>query len=156
MSVPSSISTFNALPYGSFPLRFGSTISTVVNYPPRTNPDIITIQELLSSQEALTTKEAADKTALQQFVAVDREKLRAAFFDWAKQGFPIAYPILSISIDTPNICVDGRKRSLHDYIEYCMGISFTDMIANIQKRIDGIQISWSFSGNSLRLHATKI
>jgi hypothetical protein len=47
-------------------------------------------------------------------------------------------------------------RTVYDYIEYLLGKNMGEVIAAIQALCVGVQISYSFQGNTLRIHVTRV
>ena len=136
----------------------GQTIPNIFLIPISNQPPahIITLDELLASHEAILFKETTDKANISHFVNINSESIRASMFGWASQGFPDIYPIMNLQITPPPACSDGVVRTLYEYVEYCMGITMAQMVTNIQLRVKDIEISYSFSGNTLRLHVSRM
>jgi hypothetical protein len=44
---------------------------------------------------------------------------------------------------------------MYEYFEYCLGTNMGELIATIQTKLSGIQLSYSFQGSTLRLHVSK-
>jgi len=118
-------------------------------------PHIATLEELMASHEATVNKEAADRETLWVLLNESRETLRAPLFRWAAARFPAGWVVQSFTLDIPPTCSDGISRSVYDYFEYCLGTDMGRMIANIQSKLTDIQVSYSFQGNTLRLHVSK-
>ena len=117
---------------------------------------IASMDELIASVGATRRKEEDDRLALQQFISIDRVKLREKLFEWAGLGFPNIFCALSVSISTPAPCSDGVTRNMYQYIEWVTNKTIPDMITNIQSQMDKIEVSYSIGGESFNLHITKI
>ena len=118
-------------------------------------PHIATLEELMASYGAIVNKEAEDRTTLAPLLNESRETLRVPLFQWASAGFPNIWVLQSFTLEVPPTCSDGVSRNVYEYFEYCLGTNMADLIATIQAKVTGIQFSYSFQGNTLRLHVSK-
>jgi hypothetical protein len=119
-------------------------------------PHIATLDELMASHAATIAKEATDTESLSALVSPTREMFRPQLFQWAASGFPDLYVIQSFTITPPTICTDGVTREIGKYIEYCIGIDLGEVLSRLTKLMVGIQPCWSVSGNTLRIHVSKL
>jgi hypothetical protein len=118
-------------------------------------PHIATIEELMASHGVIVQKEANDRTSLNTLVNPMREQYRPHLFQWAAAGFPGIYVIQSFSVTPPDLCADGVRRDVNAYINYLTGTDMGVIVANIQALVTGIVVSFSFEGNSVRIHVSK-
>jgi len=118
-------------------------------------PLVIDIEELLNSREAVLAKEATDRATLLPLLNETREMLRPQMFAWAAAGFPPIYVVQQFTVSPPAICSDGVTRTVYDYTVHLLGQEMIPTIAAIQALCVGVQISYSFSGNTLRIHVSK-
>jgi hypothetical protein len=118
-------------------------------------PHIATLEELMASHEATVNKEAADRATLWVLLNESRETLRTPLFQWAAAGFPVLWVAQTFTLEVPQVCSDGVSRNVYEYFEYCLGKTIGDAIALIQTKLTGIELSFSFEGNTLRLHVNK-
>ena len=118
-------------------------------------PHIATLDELLASHGAIVNKETADRATLAPLLNESRETLRTPLFQWASLGFPDVWVAQSFTLEVPPTCSDGVSRNIYEYFEYCLGANMGDTIVDIQSKLAGIQISYSFQGSTLRLHVSK-
>jgi len=116
---------------------------------------ITTIKELIGSHGAVVMQETVDRNTLSVLMNESRETLRAPLFQWAAAGFPAIYIVQTFTVTPPQTCADGVVRSVYDYIEYLMGVSHGDLIATLNGLVDGMSFSYSYDGNTLRIHVTK-
>ena len=117
---------------------------------------IITLDELVSSQEVLRQKEIDDKAFIDTIDNPNPIDLRAKLYQWAVQKFPEAFPVFSVTINPPQVCSDGVTRGLYDYIQFCSGMSIADKLLSLQSKMQGIQVLNSFSGNTITIHVSKL
>jgi hypothetical protein len=119
-------------------------------------PTIATMEELMASYSAIVAKETADTQSLSSLVNPTREQFRPQLFQWASAGFPDLYIVQSFSITPPAICTDGVTREIGKYVEYCIEKNLGEVIDGMKTLMTGIQPSWSMSGNTLRIHVSKL
>jgi hypothetical protein len=115
----------------------------------------ISLTDILGATEVVAKKEQADKAALEGIAMISFENLRAALIRWASAGFPNAYTVYEVPISTPDVCSDGEKRSLADYIVYVSGKSIHDHVAALQQRVLDITVSFAYTGTSILIVVTK-
>jgi len=118
-------------------------------------PMVIDISELLASHAAVQAQEATDRATLSVLLNETRDTLRPQMFVWAAAGFPPIYVVQQFTVSPPAICSDGVARSVYDYVVYLLGQEMGPTIAAIQALCIGVQISYSFQGNTLRIHVSK-
>ena len=133
----------------------GSTGSIYMGETGPPPPPTITLAEILSSTEALSQKEAADKAALEGIGHIGIETLRAKLIQWAVAGFPSAYAIHEVTITPPALCSDGVSRVLGEYIEFCSGKTIHDHVAVLQDVLPDITVSFSYTGFSIQVVVTR-
>jgi hypothetical protein len=143
----------NTGPTGStLPSPFMFPTAATGSAPP---PLVVDIAELLASHAAIASQEAADRSTLSVLLNETRETLRPQMFTWAAAGFPAIYIVQQFTISPPEVCSDGVTRSVYDYVVYLLGQDMTTTIAGIQALCVGVQISYSFTENTLRIHVSK-
>ena len=133
----------------------GPTGPIMTSTPPSGPPPIPSVEELIASHGAITNKEVADKAVLSVLLNQNRDTLGPPLFQWAAAGFQPIYVVQSFTIIAPAVCADGAKRSLYEYIEYCIGVGMSSVIATIQGSVAGIEFSYSIVGNTLNIHVSK-
>jgi hypothetical protein len=118
-------------------------------------PPTITLADILSSTEAISQKEAADKAALEGIGHIGIETLRTKLIQWAVAGFPSAYAIHEVTITPPALCSDGISRVLGEYIEFCSGKTIHEHVAVLQAVLPDITVSFSYTGFSIQVVVTR-
>ena len=118
-------------------------------------PTIVTMEELMASHAVIVEKESIDRTSLNALVNPTRDQYRPQLFQWAAAGFPGIYVVQSFSVTPPDLCADGVRRDVNAYINYLTGSDMGTIVANIQALVTGIVVSFSFEGNSVRIHVSK-
>ena len=136
-------------PTGPIPFVLPIVPEEVVPAPP------ITIQELMESRGAVLAQEALDKTSLSDLLSESSETLRIPLFQWAAAGFPDGYIIKSFTLKIPSICSDGVSRTASEYFIYCLGIDMVTLLEKLKSLTQGINFSYSFLANTLRIHVTR-
>ena len=122
---------------------------------PAPAPVIATMDELMASHSVLVAKEAADRATLSPLVNPTRESYRPQLFAWASAGFPGIYVVQSFTLTPPSVCSDGVVRDAVGYTWYLLGVEIGGVLATIQSMLTGIVVSYSFQGNTLRIHVSK-
>ena len=128
------------------------TTTEVIPTPPST---IVTMEELMASHAVTVAKEVTDRARLTPLTAPTSAAYRPQLFAWAAAGFPGIYVVQSFELTPPSVCADGVTRDVVSYTWYLLGIEIGDIIKNIQSLLPGIQVSFSFEGNVLRIHVSK-
>jgi hypothetical protein len=123
--------------------------------PPPESTQIMTLEELITSQEALTSKESYDRIAMTQFANPDPTAVRTRLLQWAGLGFPNIFVLLSLELVPPTVCIDGVSRSPFQYVEYLTGTSLSDHVLVLQQKLPGMALSYSTPGNNIRIHVSK-
>ena len=123
---------------------------------PAPPPAPITIEDLLSSTEALQKKEADDKSAIESIASISTETLKSKLLNWALAGFPNVYELMRVSIQPPNVCSDGVVRTLSEYIQFCSGKPIQDHVAVLQEKVTGMTISFANMGGYIAIVVTKV
>ena len=110
----------------------------------------------MASHAVVVTKETADRTSLAGLINPTRDQYRPKLFQWAASGFSFAYIVQSFDITPPNICSDGVSRDTMAYLQFLLTPTTLDsVLENIRTLMPGIAVSFSFSGNTLRIHVSK-
>ena len=123
---------------------------------PTEAPQIVTLEELMQSYAVVVAKQDADKQSLTGLVNPQREQYRPQLFQWAGLGFPSAFVVQSFEITPPNVCSDGVTRDTMAYLQFLLSpITFDEVLEKIRALTPGIGVSFSFSGNSLRIHVSR-
>ena len=117
--------------------------------------DISSSIELMSSHAVVVTQEESDRTSLSALTNPTSAQYRPQLFTWAAAGFPGIYVIQSFTLTPPSICSDGVTRDIVAYVPYLTGQDIGVMIAGIQALMTGITVSFSFQGNTLRIHVSR-
>ena len=117
---------------------------------------IASLDELMSSHAVIVAKEAADRLQFAPLLNPTREAYRPQFFAWASAGFPAIYVVQSFTLTPPSVCSDGVTRDAVNYAWYLLGIEIGEILTKIQSMMSGITVSYSFEGNVLRVHVSKM
>ena len=119
-------------------------------------PSIATLDELMQSHSVVVAKEAADKQSLSGLMNPTREKYRPQLFQWAGLGFPAIFIIQTFELTPPTYCSDGVSRHSLEYLNYLLAPSSLDsLLDTIRSLMPGILVTFSFLGNTLRIHVSK-
>jgi len=118
-------------------------------------PLVTTIDELMASHGAIVAQETKDKAIVAVLLRESRATLRDPLFRWASAGFPPNYILQQFTVTPPSICSDGITRTVVEYFQYCLGVTLGNLLPTLQALVEGMTLSYSFSGNTLRIHVTK-
>jgi hypothetical protein len=119
-------------------------------------PSIATLDELMSSHSVVVAKEAADRAALSGLVNPIRDQYRPQLFQWAGLGFPAIFIIQTFELTPPTYCSDGVSRHSLEYLNYLLAPSSLDsVLETIRSLMPGMLVTFSFLGNTLRIHVSK-
>ena len=103
--------------------------------------DSITLEEIMNEHTVLLTKEAQDKSLLDEIGTQHVSVLKPKLIEWVSAGKPNAFPIMTLNIQPPARCSDGISRGLSDYITFCSGKSIQEHVGTLQLKLVGIQVS---------------
>lgn len=117
---------------------------------------IITLQELIASNEYITFKEQTDLSTLQQFLNPTNDQMRTRLLVWATAGFPVAFTLFETTIDPPEICSDGTKRSRFEYIGFLLKRPLGHFLRDLEAKVPGVGLSYSTPENKLCIHCEKM
>jgi hypothetical protein len=123
--------------------------------PPPAPSYIMTLEELVASQEALQSKETSDRALVTNFVNPDPAVVRTRLLQWAAVGFPNIFVLLSVNLIPPSVCLDGVTRSSFQYIEYLTGTPLSDHVRALEQKLPGMSLSYSTPANTVQIHVTK-
>ena len=119
-------------------------------------PQIASLEELMSSYAVVVSKEANDRNSLAGLINPTRDQYRPQLFQWAAAGFQPAYIVQTFEINPPNICSDGVSRDTMAYLQFLLSPNTLDTtLDSIRALMPGMLITFSFLGNTLRIHVTK-
>jgi hypothetical protein len=119
-------------------------------------PQIASLEELMQSHAVVVTKETTDRQSLSGLINPLRDQYRPQLFQWAAAGFPPTFVVQMFDITPPNICSDGVSRDPMAYLQFLLNpTTFDTVLENIRTLMPGIAVSFSFSGNTLRIHVSK-
>jgi len=123
---------------------------------PTEPPQIATLEELMQSHAVVIAKEAIDKQFLNGLTNPLRNQYRPQLFQWAAVGFTPTFVVQTFEITPPNICSDGVARDPMAYLQFLLTPTNLDaVLENIRSLMPGILVTFSFSGNTLRIHVSR-
>lgn len=116
---------------------------------------IATIDQLVTQQFLATEQETKDRQALLPLTSPASYGFTQPLRVWANAGFPVNFPIVTITVNQPSPCSDGRTRSVYEYINYLLGVELGWATVALDEQFLGITISYILTGNVLQLCATR-
>lgn len=118
--------------------------------------DSISIDELMNDQSVLLQRESATRALLNaQLIDVSADSLKPTLLNWASLGFPSGFVLIQIRVDVPRVCSDGVTRTLSEYMEFCMGPTFSTISSSLSQKLVGIQVSFGSSDDTYIVYVTK-
>ena len=114
-------------------------------------PDFLSLDDILSDQEIIIAKEAADKALLDQIGVQHVSALKPKLVEWVGRGKPHAHPIMMLSIQPPSKCSDGVGRNLPEYITFCSGKSIQEHVGLLQAKLSGMSVSFANIGGQVAI-----
>lgn len=119
-------------------------------------PRITTLEELMASHAVVVSKEATDKQFLTSLTNPAREQYRPQLFQWAASGFPHGYIVQMLEVVPPAICSDGEIRDAMAYLQFLLSPTTLDaVLETIRELMPGISVTFSFLGNTIRIHVSR-
>jgi hypothetical protein len=119
-------------------------------------PQIATLEELMQSHAVVVAKETTDKQILNGLTNPLRDQYRPQLFQWATLGFPPTFIVQIFEITPPNVCSDGVIRDLMAYLQFLLSPTNLDTVMDtIRALMPVILVTFSFYGNSLRIHVSR-
>lgn len=130
-------------------------ISDLEVTPPPPPPQIL-LADILNAAEVVAQKETQDKNALESIGTLPFDAMKTTLIQWAKAGFPNAYPIYVVSIAPPETCSDGVKRNLTEYVSFLTGKTMSELIAPLQARCPEFVISFATTGPEILIVVSRV
>jgi hypothetical protein len=118
-------------------------------------PDILSLDDILNDTIVKQAKEEEDRQTLLSIGSQSPQALRPTLLQWAAQGFPDGYPIITINIQPPTLCSDGKCRCLEEYIQFCSGKKLFDHVQDLQAKITGMTLGFVNMGSYLDIVVSK-
>ena len=105
--------------------------------------DVITLEDIQNEQSVLVQNETNFKDFLTQNVLnVPLASIRPRLIQWANLQYPDGYTIINVPITVPQTCSDGTNRSAREYIEFCLGMSISEVMSTLSSRITGVILTY--------------
>lgn len=123
---------------------------------PEPVPETVSISDLMNDHDMICQRESIETAFLTaQLLSVNPLSLRPTLLQWASMGYPVIFPILSLKLDVPEICADGVSRSTQKFVEYCLGMPLSEVVASLSAKLPGMEVSYSCSYRTLCIHVSK-
>ena len=116
---------------------------------------IMTLEQLQQYHDTIIETETADKLKLTAITNPGSSGIQQKLIEWASAGFPSEYGVVTVSLNPPSTCSDGQSRTIQQYIEFLTGSNIMDLTTAFQTNFLGIYFSYSISGSTVTLHASK-
>lgn len=133
------------------PTASEADILAMYSNPPEPVPDFLSLDDIISAQDIVLAKEAADRTLLDQIGSQHVSALKPKLVEWLGRGKPNAYPIMLLSVQPPPVCSDGVSRDLASYITFCSGKSIEEHVGLLQAKLSGMTLSFANFGGQIAI-----
>ena len=117
---------------------------------------VMTMEQLLQTQENAKQMELADKARLATLLSPNTAALTPAFLRWTSMGFTPMHVLQSITLSPPAVCSDGVTRNIYDYASYLLEADLSGQVQTFATNFSGMEMSYSVSGNTVNIHVTKL
>jgi hypothetical protein len=117
----------------------------------------ISLDDIQNERDVIFQREQTMKTTLTDaLLNWTVSGLKPKLVDWAIQGYPVNYEIVRVDVDVLPVCSDGVSRSIHPFIEYCIGCTLADVVNGFYSKISGFLIAQQYTHNSVSICVTKV
>lgn len=121
------------------------------------SPYIVTLDELLSTQGAITQKEANDKQSLLDVFQPDTNVLKLRLLIWASVGFPSDWVVFTAKTDPPVVCSDGQARPYYEYVQYLLGKPIQPFLDTLNSQVLGVSFNFFLRDiNTIGLNVSRV
>jgi hypothetical protein len=118
--------------------------------------NILSIDDLLNSHEAVSAKESTDRNAVVSFTTLSMESLKPTLYRWAGAGFPGGYIVATLNLSPPAMCSDGVSRALTFYFEWLLATPIATWLQGLEALTKGMLFTFSHDGaNTITLHVSR-
>jgi len=119
--------------------------------------DVVSMDDLMNEHSVLLATESdAQKYLSQTLVDVTASSLKPKLLEWASLRFPAIFVLITVSLDVPEVCSDGASRLLPQYIEFCSGMTLSQISESLSQKLPGIQVSFSSVPTAFYVHVSKV
>lgn len=117
---------------------------------------IVSLNELLQTREATMSFEQKDRDALATLTTIDEAHLRSNLLVWVGGGVPDNFKLYTIQLVAPPVCSDGASRDILSYISYIVpGFSIVQILSDLEARLPGMRLTYSYTRTTLCVHVSK-
>jgi len=108
------------------------------------------MDDIVNDHAVILQRESDTTTLLNNsLVNVDPLEMKPKLLEWATTRFTSPFPVLSLSIDVPNVCSDGVVRSMLAYVEFCMTRSISDILSDLSAKFPGMSFGYQIQDTTL-------
>lgn len=116
---------------------------------------VLSLADIQREHDVLVAHESGVRQQITESILnVGALALKPRLLEWATQGYPNNFSLVSVPIRITEICSDGVQRSIHPYIEFCTGMTLSDIVATIQQKISGVVLVYSYTFNTFSVLLT--
>jgi len=119
-------------------------------------PNVVSFDDIMNDHAILLQRESDTKELItSQLLELDAMTLKPKLLEWASLRLPDMFTVLTVSVDVPTTCSDGVSRPRLQYLEFCSGISISDILASISSKLPGMTLSYSYTLPRLSILVSK-
>ena len=123
---------------------------------PEPSPYITTIEELMSTEQAIIRKEIDDLVALSNLFEPVPATLKTLLITWASQGFPANWVVGTAQINPPVVCSDSQTRGFYEYVLFLIKSPIQPFLDALNARVPGVTFNFFLKDvNTIGLNVSK-
>jgi hypothetical protein len=132
-------------------------IPAIVENTPAIVTDAVSMDDLMNDRSVILQRESTMTANLtDKLINVGAASLKPKLLEWASLNFPAIFVLISVPVDLPDVCSDGVSRSIHPFLEFCLGMKLSDVVASISKKLPGMEVSYSYTNSYVFIHVSKV
>jgi hypothetical protein len=117
----------------------------------------ISLTDIQNDRDVIFQREQTMKTVLTDaLLNWSVSSIKPKLVEWALQGYPVNYEIVRVDVDLLPVCSDGVSRGIHQFVEYCIGCTLSDVITKFYSKLSGFSIAYTYTSNSISICVIKV
>jgi len=110
----------------------------------------LSIDDIVNDHTVILQRESDTAVLLNNsLVNIDPLELKPKLLEWATTRFASPFPVLTLSVDVPNVCSDGVVRSILAYVEFCMNRSISSVLTDLSSKFPGMSFGYQVQERTL-------
>jgi hypothetical protein len=113
---------------------------------------VLTLADIRREHDVLVAQEADLRQVITESILnVGALALNPRLLEWATQRYPNNFSLISVPVTVPEVCSDGVARTIQPYIEFCTGMSLSNIVAVVEQKIQGVLLVYSYTVNTFSI-----